>query len=813
MASKQAIESGRAFVRLFLKNDMTRQLVRGLQAAQAKLKKFGQSALMAGRTFAIAGAAMLAPFALGVREFAKFDAAMRNVATMLDSPEQFLPNFRQGIKDLAVEFGKTKDDLATGLFDILSATVPPEQAMARLAAATKLAAAGNAEVADTVSVLTTLLDTYGDSFEDAADATDFLFAIVKRGRTTMGELAGGFGRLIAISKAAGLSSDDMGASMALLTRATGSTEIALTSLSAIASGVLKPQAEGARLWKEKFGDALDSTTMKAIGMTGVLERLSKLDPTEVAKVFPNIRALRGVFPAISKLEGFSTDLGAMANRAGNVNTAFEKMKGPLLFWNQGLEQARNIMVEIGVAIADVILPYKDSLESAGKTIEEFVKNNKRLVAVIAAVAAGLLIAGGVLIVTGVAFNAMAAAVGGVSVAMTFLAAHPMILLAAGLAAVAAATILYTSHAAKMADAMSTAREKADDQRRADQLLMQELQNLADKQSRTTEEMERSETIVSELDDRYGDLGITIDGTTSKIDGMADATGRLNEKMRELAIADLRVEALEAETNIEGLNQELASFGTAWKERFIGGVDDRILGELEVEFARLDAIQKRIRAAQGGDMSAVVGGDPSAPGSAPGGDPSAPGLFTGGLGSIQSTEQALAFNERMLDQIADMRIARIENEHERAVAAIDKRYDREMERARELGASQWIVAKARMDALADEDKAHKKLMRAEKFKQIMAAVGTIGTKLGVFPGEDDPLLSKGRTTLTATHSAAAARISGFQPGVAGPEEKMANGIEGVNENTKQLLVRAGEMLARSDLLIGVVERFLAGWKVP
>ncbi|KKK87379.1 hypothetical protein LCGC14_2753830, partial [marine sediment metagenome] len=422
-------------------------------------------------------------------------------------------------------------------------------------------AAGNAEVADTVSVLTTLLDTYGDSFEDAADATDFLFAIVKRGRTTMGELAGGFGRLIAISKAAGLSSDDMGASMALLTRATGSTEIALTSLSAIASGVLKPQAEGARLWKEKFGDALDSTTMKAIGMTGVLERLSKLDPTEVAKVFPNIRALRGVFPAISKLEGFSTDLGAMANRAGNVNTAFEKMKGPLLFWNQGLEQARNIMVEIGVAIADVILPYKDSLESAGKTIEEFVKNNKRLVAVIAAVAAGLLIAGGVLIVTGVAYNAMAAA------------------------------------------AMSTAREKADDQRRADQLLMQELQNLADKQSRTTEEMERSETIVSELDDRYGDLGITIDGTTSKIDGMADATGRLNEKMRELAIADLRVEALEAETNIEGLNQELASFGTAWKERFIGGVDDRILGELEVEFARLDAIQKRIRAAQGGDMSA------------------------------------------------------------------------------------------------------------------------------------------------------------------------------------------------------------------
>ena len=69
---------------------------------------------------------------------------LERVSTMLDAPDEFMPGFRQGIKDMSIEFGKTKDDLATGLYDILSATVPPEQAMERLAAATKLAAAGGA---------------------------------------------------------------------------------------------------------------------------------------------------------------------------------------------------------------------------------------------------------------------------------------------------------------------------------------------------------------------------------------------------------------------------------------------------------------------------------------------------------------------------------------------------------------------------------------------------------------------------------------------------------------------------------------------
>ena len=70
MASTQEIESGRAFVRLFLKNDMASQLSRALKASGEKLKGFGRGAMVAGAKVTGAGAALLAPLAAAVSSFA-----------------------------------------------------------------------------------------------------------------------------------------------------------------------------------------------------------------------------------------------------------------------------------------------------------------------------------------------------------------------------------------------------------------------------------------------------------------------------------------------------------------------------------------------------------------------------------------------------------------------------------------------------------------------------------------------------------------------------------------------------------------------
>jgi len=70
MASKREIEAGRAFVRLFLKNDLRRQLSGAIKAAGAKLQSFGRGTMMAGAGMVAGGAALLAPLAMAVKSFA-----------------------------------------------------------------------------------------------------------------------------------------------------------------------------------------------------------------------------------------------------------------------------------------------------------------------------------------------------------------------------------------------------------------------------------------------------------------------------------------------------------------------------------------------------------------------------------------------------------------------------------------------------------------------------------------------------------------------------------------------------------------------
>ncbi len=67
MSGADAIRAGRAFVELFADDS---KLVRGLRAAQAKLKAFGAAVTGMGLKMMGLGAAMLAPLAGAAKSFA-----------------------------------------------------------------------------------------------------------------------------------------------------------------------------------------------------------------------------------------------------------------------------------------------------------------------------------------------------------------------------------------------------------------------------------------------------------------------------------------------------------------------------------------------------------------------------------------------------------------------------------------------------------------------------------------------------------------------------------------------------------------------
>jgi len=70
MPTKRELEAGRAFLRLFLKDDMTKALARKLAGAGATLESTGQKVAATGAGIAAAGATILAPITTAVQHFA-----------------------------------------------------------------------------------------------------------------------------------------------------------------------------------------------------------------------------------------------------------------------------------------------------------------------------------------------------------------------------------------------------------------------------------------------------------------------------------------------------------------------------------------------------------------------------------------------------------------------------------------------------------------------------------------------------------------------------------------------------------------------
>ncbi len=411
MPSARGIRAGAAYVELYAQDN---RLVRGLRRAQRRLKTFGAGVRQAGLGMLKLSAVMAAPFVLGAKVFADFEQQMANVATMLDEPEKHMGRFRRGIRQMSVEFGESTEALAGGLYDILSASIPAEKAMEVLAVSARAAKAGITDTKTAADAITTILNSYGLSADRAADISDVLFQTVKRGKTTFAELAPSIGMVVSTAASAGVGFDELGASLAVLTRNGVRTENAVTALNAIIGTFLKPTKEAAE-YAKSLGFEMSSTTLQAEGLEGVFKRIAHLPPDAVAKLFPNKRALRGVIPALKNMKGFSEDIAAMRTAGGATETAYKKMTSTLMHGFNQLKQGAMVAFSvIGEALAGPLSKAAKAIREYAGYITGLIQKNKGLVVAAAKVVAVIAAVGGVLVAVGVAGSALAFVFGGIA---------------------------------------------------------------------------------------------------------------------------------------------------------------------------------------------------------------------------------------------------------------------------------------------------------------------------------------------------------------------------------------------------------------
>lgn len=304
------------------------------------------------------------------RDFADFEMQMANVSTMLnDQSMRYLPEYENRIRKLSISMGESTETLSKGLYDILSATIPPAEAMGVLETSARAAQAGLTSTAVAADAITTILNSYALGTEYANKVSSDLFETVQRGKTTFGELAPNIGKVAAFASQAGISLEELLATISTLTRAGLKTEIAITAVRSIISQFLKPDDKAIKA-AEQLGLKLNSAQLHAIGLAGVLEMLKGQSAEFVAAIIGDMRGLAGFNAALANIEGHAYDVGYIMANSGKDVEAFGKMMSTS---DKAIQRFDSTMTEVRRLLAEGWAP---TLEKATNALADFVEDNR-----------------------------------------------------------------------------------------------------------------------------------------------------------------------------------------------------------------------------------------------------------------------------------------------------------------------------------------------------------------------------------------------------------------------------------------------------
>tara|TARA_R110000772_G_scaffold23646_2_gene63140 strand:+ start:728 stop:4870 length:4143 start_codon:yes stop_codon:yes gene_type:complete len=293
--------------------------------------------------------------------FTAFNRSLTEVSTLTQGTAINIGELEKAAKSMAIQFGSQPIEQSKAFYQVISAGASTaSEAIDILTAANKLAVGGVTDIETAADGLTSILNSYGDAAGSAADVSDSLFVAMKAGKTTIGELSAGLGKVTPFASALGVSFDELTAATAALTKGGISTRESISGLRAILAAVVKPTKDAADQAAE-IGLEFNSAAIEAQGFAGFLQDV--VDKTggsvdELAKLFGGVEAIVPIMALAGAAgEDFNDTLDDMATKAGATETAFTQMaESPGFKVDQFMAAISVAGISLGAVLSDVLLP-------------------------------------------------------------------------------------------------------------------------------------------------------------------------------------------------------------------------------------------------------------------------------------------------------------------------------------------------------------------------------------------------------------------------------------------------------------------------
>ena len=281
----------------------------------------------AGNQMIKTGSMMFVPLAAGIKACInaeiEYESAVAKVKTIADESQKSMNVISKEMVDISKTYGQNITDVSNGFYQVISATVDTEHAIDYMQVASRMAIGGFADMTTAVTGLTASMAAYSKYGYDMYRVGDILAQTQVKGKTTINELSEQLGEVLPYASNVGMSFEDLGAAMAVLTGNGLSTSRATVTLKNAINSILNPSAQAKKAF-ERLGVAYGSNAFDGKEFGDYLNRLKDaIGLSETARKKLN-ELMRNKDVTDDELLDFYTKSGVNID---NLLTMFKNIRG------------------------------------------------------------------------------------------------------------------------------------------------------------------------------------------------------------------------------------------------------------------------------------------------------------------------------------------------------------------------------------------------------------------------------------------------------------------------------------------------------
>jgi TP901 family phage tail tape measure protein len=418
MPAAQGIRAGRAFVELGVSDKLTS----GLRRAQRRLRAFGDGVRALGTRLVGISAAVATPLAVSTSVFATFEQRMARVQALTGAAGKDFARLAAEAKRLGESTTFSASQAADAMSAFALAGYDVEQILKAIGPTLDLAAAGQLDVATGADIAAKIMAGLGLEAEQLGGAVDVLTKAMTTANTDLVMLGDAMKYVGPIAKSAGIAFEEITAAVQLLSNAGIQGDMAGTTLRGAILALTSPSVE-ARQTLERLGVAVTDAQgdvrplADIIGdLNAAMDGLGAGERLDVLGRIFQARQAAGVAELLSqgadKLREYTAalqDAGGTAARIASVQ--LNTLQGDATILRSALE---GLAIAVGEALVAPVRVLTRLLTQVVAATAQWLRDNRELVILVAALAAGVGAVGVALVSLGLAAQVAAFVVGGLA---------------------------------------------------------------------------------------------------------------------------------------------------------------------------------------------------------------------------------------------------------------------------------------------------------------------------------------------------------------------------------------------------------------